>query len=316
MHLKAKTGLLTAIALGFVALYVFYDLVGEIGGYIFERRVEKVIAMIVVGGAIAFSTILFQTITNNRILTPSIIGLDSLYLLIQTIIIFLFGSSTLTMMNSHYHFLMTVGLMILFAGILYKVMFKREEHNIYFLLLMGIILGTLFQSMSSFMQVMIDPNEFQIAQDQMFASFNRINTDLLWISVALISLVSLYYLKFHKYLDVLALGREHAINLGVEYDKIVKHLLIIIAVLISVSTALVGPITFLGLIVVNIIYEYFKTYRHLYLIFGSIFVSVITLIGGQFLVERIFNFSTPLSVIINFFGGLYFIYLLIKEHKA
>jgi iron complex transport system permease protein len=220
------------------------------------------------------------------------------------------------MMNSYYHFLMTVGLMILFAGILYKVMFRREEHNIYFLLLMGIILGTLFQSMSSFMQVMIDPNEFQIAQDRMFASFNRINTDLLWISLVLILLASLYYLRFHKYLDALALGREHAINLGVEYDKIVKQLLIIIAVLISVSTALVGPITFLGLIVVNIIYEYFKTYRHLYLIWGSILISIITVVGGQFLVERIFNFSTPLSVIINFFGGLYFIYLLLKEHKV
>jgi iron complex transport system permease protein len=316
MHLKAKTGILAIIALGFVGLYVFYDLVGEIGGYIFERRIEKVIAMVVVGGAIAFSTILFQTVTNNRILTPSIIGLDSLYMLIQTIIIFLFGSSTLTMMNSYYHFLMTVGLMILFAGILYKVMFRREEHNIYFLLLMGIILGTLFQSMSSFMQVMIDPNEFQIAQDRMFASFNRINTDLLWISLVLILLASLYYLRFHKYLDALALGREHAINLGVEYDKIVKQLLIIIAVLISVSTALVGPITFLGLIVVNIIYEYFKTYRHLYLIWGSILISIITVVGGQFLVERIFNFSTPLSVIINFFGGLYFIYLLLKEHKV
>lgn len=242
-------------------------------------------------------------------------GLDSLYLLIQTIVIFLVGSTTLTMMNNHIHFLMTVGIMVLFSGVLYKVMFQGGR-NVYFLLLIGIIFGTLFQSLSSFMQILIDPNEFQIVQDKMFASFNNINTELLWIAGALILAVTLYFLRFAKYTDVLSLGRDQAVNLGVDYDYVVKQFLIIIAVLVSISTALVGPITFLGLLVVNVTYEFMKTYRHRYLLTGSLLISIITLVGGQLIVEKVFTFSTTLSVIINFVGGVYFIYLLLKESRT
>lgn len=312
---KAKLGLLAVIALALTALFMFWN-IGPNWDYVLPRRTMKIFAIILTGGAIAFSTMVFQTITNNRILTPSILGLDSLYMLIQTFVIFMFGSGTLTMMNHNVHFLMTVGLMVLFSGILYKVLFKREGQNIYYLLLIGLIFGTLFGSLSSFMQVLIDPNEFQIVQDKMFASFNNVNTDLLYISAILIVLVTIYFSRYMKYLDVLSLGRDHAINLGIHYDYVVKRLLIVVAILISISTALVGPITFLGLLVVNVTYEFLRTYQHKYLIIGSVLISIIALVGGQLIVERVFEFTTPLSVIINFVGGVYFIYLLLKENKS
>src|SRR5699024_5776061 len=232
------------------------------------------------GGAIAFSTTIFMTITNNRILTPSVMGLDSLYLLIQTFIIFVFGSKSLVMMNSNINYLVSVGIMALFSLILFRILFRGEKNNIYFLLLIGMILGTFFSSLTSFMQVLIDPNEFMVAQDRMFASINNVNTDLVYLSIALMLLVTLYYARFNKYLDVLALGKDDAINLGVPYDYVVKRLLIIVAILISIATALIGPITFLGLLVVNVAYEFLKTFRHFYLIIGSILISIIALLGG------------------------------------
>ncbi|AMA72231.1 MULTISPECIES: iron chelate uptake ABC transporter family permease subunit [Aneurinibacillus] len=315
MGYKAKTGVLAIIAAILIVLFLFIDLSGN-WDYALPRRIKKVLAIMLTGGAIAFATTVFQTITNNRILTPSILGLDSLYMLIQTFVIFIFGSATLTMMNSNVNFVISVGLMILFSGVLYKLLFKREQQNIYFLLLIGLIFGTLFQSLSSFMQVLIDPNEFQIVQDKMFASFNHINTDLLVIASISVFIVSVYFSRLTKYLDVLALGREQAINLGVDYDYVVRRLLIVVAILISISTALVGPITFLGLLVVNVTYEFLKTYQHKYLILGSIFISIIALVGGQLIVERVFTFSTTLSVIINFIGGVYFIYLLLRENRS
>jgi len=117
-------------------------------------------------------------------------------------------------------------------------------------------------------------------------------------------------------LDVIALGRYTAINLGVPYDKLVQRMLILSSVLIAVSTALVGPITFFGLIVANLSYQFFKTYKHSVLIAGSCVMSIVALVGGQWMVERIFNFDTTLSVIINFVGGVYFIYLLLKESRS
>lgn len=166
------------------------------------------------------------------------------------------------------------------------------------------------------MQVMIDPNEFLHVQDKMFASFNRIGSDLLTVSFIVVLGVAVYFWKFAKYLDVLSLGKEHAINLGINYDHVVKRLLILVAILISISTALVGPITFLGLLVANVAHQMFRTYRHSILIPGSILISIVALVGGQLIVERVFTFTTTVSVVINLIGGIYFIYLLLKENKS
>lgn len=315
MSNKVKLMVLAVLAVLLVVLFLFMDL-GSNWDYALPRRGKKILAIAVTGGVIAFSTMVFQTITNNRILTPSILGLDSLYMLVQTFVIFVFGSTSLTVLNKNINFILSVGLMVVFAGLLYKILFKREEQNIYFLLLIGLIFGTFFGSLSSFMQVLIDPNEFLLVQDKMFASFNNVNTDLLIIAIILVLAVTAYFWKFTKYLDALSLGKEQAINLGIDYDYVVKRLLIVIAVLVSISTALVGPITFLGLLVANVTHEFLKTYRHTQLILGSVLISIIALVGGQLIVERVFTFSTTLSVIINFIGGVYFIYLLLKENKS
>ncbi len=307
--------LLSVAAIAAIGAYLFYGLNGSYE-YALPRRGMKALAMLLTGVAIAYSTVVFQTITHNKILTPSIMGLDSLYMLLQTVIIFFLGSSHYLIVNKNANFFLSIAAMVVFALLLYQLMFKGSKQPIYFLLLIGIILGTFFQSISSFLQVLIDPNEFLSVQDKMFASFNNISSDLVWVAGGVIILVLIYGWRQMAELDVVSLGRETAINLGVPYDKVVRSMLVLSSILIAVSTALVGPITFFGLIVANLSYQLFKTYRHGILIAGAGIISIIALVGGQWLVERIFTFSTTLSVIVNFIGGLYFIYLLLKEAKS
>ncbi|QJC50200.1 iron chelate uptake ABC transporter family permease subunit [Paenibacillus albicereus] len=284
--------------------------------YALPRRLKKVAAIVLTGFAIALSTVLFQTITNNRILTPSIIGMDALYNLLQTLLVFAFGSVGFLVIDKQANYLLSVGLMMVFSALLYRVLFRRENSSIYLLLLTGLIFGTLFQSGASFMQALIDPDDFLVVQSKMFASFNNIEYDLLVLSSILIGAVLLAYWRLSPYMDALSLGRDHAVNLGIPYEKVTRRLLILIAVLVAVSTALVGPITFLGLLVANTAYQFLGTYRHSTLITGAALVSVIALVGGQFLVEHVFTFSTTISVIINFVGGVYFLYLLLKENRS
>ena len=316
MAIKKRLSILGILAIILIFLFIVIGLSSRNWEYLLSKRLPKLAAIVITGVSIASSSMVFQTITNNRILTPSVLGLDSLYILIQTFILFVLGSTSILVINKNLNFLLSVGLMIVFSSFLYRFLFKKEKNNIMTLLLVGVILGTLFQSISSFMQMMIDPNEFLHIQDKMFASFNNINTDLLLISVIIAFLVGLYSYKYFKLLDVLSLGRENAINLGVDYDKVTRRMLFIVCILVSISTALVGPITFLGLLVVNLAREFLTTYKHKYLILAAILISVVGLVGGQLLAERIFNFSTPISVVINFVGGIYFIYLLLKENAA
>ncbi|MFP3719090.1 iron chelate uptake ABC transporter family permease subunit [Niallia circulans] len=316
MQPRVKLIILAIVAVLLISIFMLIKVSGNNWEYVIPRRAIKIIAILLTGGCIAFTSMVFQTITNNRILTPSILGLDSLYLFIQTVVVFVFGSSTMTVMNSNINFLLSVVLMVFFSSILYKLFFRRDNQNILLLLLIGIVLGSFFSSLSSFMQVLIDPNEFLIIQDKMFASFNNVNTNILIISIIIVAIVSIYVTRYSKFFDVMSLGRDQAINLGIDYEKVVRSMLIVVSILVSVSTALVGPITFLGLLVVNLAREFLKTYKHRTLITGSILLSIISLVGGLLIVERVFTFTTTISVIINFVGGVYFIYLLLKERKA
>ncbi|EDU38912.1 iron chelate uptake ABC transporter, FeCT family, permease protein [Clostridium sporogenes ATCC 15579] len=315
MKCRRRVVLLGVFSIALIVLFIFTGISKGNYDYVLPRRFLKVLAISLTAGSIAFSSMIFQTITNNRILTPSVLGLDSLYMFIQTFVVFIFGANSMVVMSSNFNFLISVSLMVVFSMILYKFLFKREDKNIFFLLLTGLIFGTLFQSLAAFMQTIIDPNAFLVIQDKMFASFNKVNTDVILISIIVILLVIAYIYDYVKVLDVMLLGREQAINLGVSYDKVVKKMLIVVSILVSISTALVGPITFLGLLSVNLTYEFINTYKHKYLIIGSVFISIIALVGGQFIVERFLNFGTTLSVIINFIGGIYFMYLLLKESK-
>lgn len=296
-------------------LFLVYGLNPNSYQYALSRRIPKLIAIAMTGSGIAVSSVIFQTVTNNRILTPSVLGLDSLYNLFQTLIVFSLGSLNVALMGSNLNFLIAGGLMIIFSLLLFKMMFRRENTNLFFLLMIGMIFGTLFSSLSSFMQMVMDPNEFLIVQNKMFASFNNVKSSLLGISTITMGLTLFWVLKDAKKLDVIALGKEQAINLGIDYDRMVRKMLVAVAILVSVSTVLVGPITFLGILVTNLAYQMIKDYRHSIVIPTSILLSLLALIGGQFLVERVFQFNTTIGVIINFVGGLYFIYILLKEER-
>ncbi|MCC0719621.1 iron chelate uptake ABC transporter family permease subunit [Clostridioides sp. ZZV14-6105] len=312
LSLNKKIYLMTALLLISMVLFLTYGIDMNNLDYALSQRIPKVLAMILGGGCIAFTTVVFQTITNNQILTPSVLGLDSLYVMIQTIIVFIFGATSILIINENYNFIINVTIMIVASMLLYRALFERKENNIFFLILVGIVFGTLFKSATTFIQVMIDPNEFLALQTSIMASLNNINTNVLLIAFIIVIATIPFIYDDIKYLDVLSLGREQAINLGVDFDKVVKKMIILIAILVSVSTALIGPMTFLGLLLANIAREVFKTYKHTYLILGSILLGIITLIIGQFFIQHIFKFDTTLSVVINFIGGIYFIQLLLK----
>ena len=315
MKNNKKLIILSIVAVALIGLFLTIGVNSANYQYAMYRRIPKVIAMVLTGAAIGFSSLIFQTVTNNRILTPSILGLDSLYVLLQTTVVFLLGSSSVLITNGNINFIITIVVMIAFSAVLYKFVFRKGTKNIFTILLIGVICGTLFESLTNFMQVLIHPTEFLTVQDKMMASFNNVNTDIMLLASIVIILSIAYCYDIVKVLDVMSLGRDEAISLGVDYDKMSKKILVIVVILTSVSTALVGPITFLGLLVVNIARQMINTYKHEVLGLATIIISVIALVGGQLIVEQLLDFGTSVSVIINFIGGIYFIYLVMKERN-
>ncbi|EMZ6568233.1 TPA: iron chelate uptake ABC transporter family permease subunit [Campylobacter jejuni] len=311
--MRKKMLILSFLTLGMIGIFIFVGLNG-FDEYALKSRFLQIAAIIIVAICIAVSTVIFQTLCNNKILTPAIIGLDSLYMLLQSALIFSFGAANLSVYKNDINFLITLVCMVVFSLGLYKILFSSDR-SIYLIMLLGLVFGTLFSTLSSFFEVLIDPDEFMVIQGRMFASFDNIAFDVLILAYIISFLSFIWIFRYMKFLDPLNLGKDLAINLGINYQKISKQLMIIIAILTSISTALVGPITFLGLLVVNITYELFKTVKHSILLSACILISILALLGGVFFVSRVFDYNATISVVINFLGGIYFIYLVLKGNK-
>ncbi|WP_153260366.1 enterochelin ABC transporter permease CeuC [Campylobacter coli] len=311
--MRKKILILAFLTLIMALVFVFAGL-KDFDEYALKNRFLQIAAIVIVAICIAISTVIFQTLCNNKILTPAIIGLDSLYMLLQSALVFSLGSANLSVYRNDINFLITLACMVVFSLGLYKILFSSDK-SIYLIMLLGLIFGTLFSTLNSFFEILIDPDEFMIIQGRMFASFDNVAFDVLVLAYIVTLLSFIWIFRYMKFLDPLSLGKDLSINLGINYQKISKHLMIIIAILTSISTALVGPITFLGLLVVNITYELFKTAKHSILLLACILISILALLGGVFFVSRIFDYNTTISVIINFLGGIYFIYLVLKGNK-
>lgn len=304
----------TVLTLTTIAVCVLFMTLGARGSWSFVLpfRGVKLFGLALVGIAIALSTVMFQTIINNRILTPSIMGFDALYALIQTILVFMFGAADVSAFDKRLMFVAETGLMLLFAMLLYRWLFSATSRSLHLLLLVGIVFGVLFRSISGFMQRIIDPTEFLILQDRLFASFNSIDQTLLVISTIILGgCIVASWLMLPK-LDVLALGREHAIALGLNHRLMVSITLLLVIVMVSVSTALVGPVSFFGLLVANLAYLLMPTARHAIILPTAALLGIIFLAGGQVILERVFGLDTALSVVIEFVGGIFFLLLVIR----
>lgn len=314
-QLYLKYFVLSVSIVFFLFLYLTINTRGQLT-FAMNLRSQRIIPFILVAFASTVSTITFQTMTQNVILTPNIIGLDALYSLLQTVIFFFFGMNHILASNQHLNFLVSLLLMIGGSLGMFWIFFKKYPGKIYLLLMTGLILGTFFNSFSQFLQVIIDPNEYDSLFSRTIASFNRVDVNLVNISL-LIAVPSMVYLfRQSKTLDVLHLGREYALNLGIDIDAFYLKLFILISILTAVTTALVGPVSFLGFIGANIAYKVFSTYRHTILFIGGSLVSILFILIGQLVVEHVFKLQTTLGVVIQFAGGVYFLAILFKERNG
>lgn len=283
--------------------------------YAMKLRIPKVIAMIITAFAIGAATIIFQSVINNTIVTPCLLGMNALYTLIHTSVVFVLGSGSILFTNDNLSFLVDLVLMGIIATVVYSWLFKMTGHNVLYVLLVGTVLTSFFSSIQSTLTRVMDPNEYDTLLTSLVASFSNINSEIIIFSVIILALIAVIFRKELALLDVITLGKEQAINLGVDYDRCIRRLLLAVTLCIAVATAMVGPISFLGLIIANISRQLLKTYRHTQLIAGAALMGVIALIGGQFIVERVFVYSIPISVFITVAGGIYFLYLILKGSR-
>lgn len=284
--------------------------------YAMKIRTPKLMVMLITAFAIGGASIVFQSVIRNTIVTPCLLGMNALYTLIHTAVVFFLGSASVIASNANLSFAVDVVLMGIIATVIYSWIFKKTKHNVLYVLLVGTVLTSFFGSIQTTLTRVMDPNEYDNLLNTLVASFNNINSEIIVFCLVLLAAIVLVLRKELALLDVLTLGKEQAINLGVDYDHCIRRLLLGVTLCIAVATAMVGPISFLGLIIANLSRQLLKTYRHSQLIVGSALFGMIVLVGGQLIVEHIYVYAVPISVFITVGGGMYFLYLLLTRKKV
>lgn len=278
-------------------------------------RGKKLLALMVVGYAIGVSTLLFQTLTHNPILTPSLLGFDSLYVLLQSSLVFFLGAISFTSLDPIAKFTLEIVLMFGASLLLFKLLFSKSSQDLTRLILVGVIFGVLFRSLSTLIARLINPDDFVVVQSASYAQFNTVNPQLLGISVFICAITAICVWRWRYQCDVLMLGKSQAINLGIHYQRLAFGLLTIIAILVATATALVGPVTFFGLLVCALTN---RIARHMYhserLILVSL-VAMICLVLGQTVFEQVLGMAGVLSVVIELVGGLVFLLLIFTTQR-
>lgn len=279
-------------------------------------RLPTLLCMVIASVAIGVATLIFQSIVNNRIVTPALLGMNSIYSFLHTAAVFVFGTSSALYLNANLSFAVDLISMGVVGTLVYWYLFKKTGHNILYIMLIGTVLSSFFGSVQTAMVRVMNPDEYDALLTTLVADFNNVGGEIILFAVIALAAIAFVLRKDLKLLDVITMGRDQAINLGVDYDNTIRRLLFGVVLCMAVATATIGPVSFLGLIVANLSRQIFRTYRHSHLIAGASLLGMLALIGGQLVSQHVFHFTVPVSTFVTIAGGVYFLYLLLSKKGA
>lgn len=280
-----------------------------------QRRADALIAMAIVAVCQAMATVSFHTVTNNRILTPSIMGFESLYVAINTATIFFLGASGLNDARTVPTFLMQMAVMVGLSLVLYSWLLTNRKQNMHAMLLVGVVIGGGLGSLSTFMQRMLTPSEFDVLTARLFGSVNNAESEYYPIAIPIVAIATTLLVLNARKLNVISLGADVSINLGVNHKAHAIYTLVLVSLLMATTTALVGPMTFLGFLVATLAYQFADTYDHRYIFPMAVGLAFLVLIAAYFLMQHVFSAQGVVSIIIELVGGSVFLFVIMRKGR-
>lgn len=280
-----------------------------------EMRVTSLVVMAVVAICQAVATITFQTVTNNRIITPSIMGFESLYTVIQTAAVYTLGVAGVVALQGPGQFLAQVAAMVGLSVLLYGWLLRGRYANIQVMLLVGIIMGGGLGAVSTFMQRLLSPSEFDVLSARLFGSVTNASAEYLPFAIPLVIVATTLIWLNARTLNVIAMGRDVCINVGVDHGRQTIYYLVMVSVLMAVSTALVGPMTFFGFLVATLTYQLAGTHDHRRLLPLGALTGFVVLAGAYFVMNHVFYAQGVVSIIIELVGGTVFLVVIMRKGR-
>lgn len=275
----------------------------------YNIRLSRTFLVVISGGALALSGIIFQTIFKNPLVSPDVLGVSSGCSVGAVLSIVLLGGSVLITQIMTFIFGVLV---VLFSMFLSKFV---KSDRILGLVLAGIIMGSIASSVIMLLKLVADPNRhLQAIEFWLMGGFNNATWQqfyIVFLPIVIITII-LYFLRYK--INILSLGDEEAKSLGLNV-KIIRTVVILLStLLVALVVSFAGVVSWVGLLSPHIVKMYSKEdiVRNFSL---SFLTGAILLLVSDVLARTLFTIELPISIVTSFIGAIFLIILLIKNKK-
>ncbi|QUL81291.1 iron chelate uptake ABC transporter family permease subunit [Brevibacterium sp. SMBL_HHYL_HB1] len=304
-----------AVALGLLAWDNPMPITDDGFWLIAQLRMKNLVVLAIVALSQAFATVAFQTVTNNRIITPSIMGFESLYVAIQTGAMYFFGVTAIVDLKGLTPFAIQLVVMVGLSLALYGWLLSGRYGSVAIMLLIGVVIGGGLGSIATFMQRTLTPSEFDILSARLFGSIANSDSAYLPLAIPLCVLACIAIFASSGRLNVLALGRDTTSNLGLNHRFEMMKILFFVSILMAVSVSMIGPMVFLGFLVAMLAYQFSDTYDHKYILPMAALIAFTILGGAYFIMKNIFYAQGVVSIIVEVVGGVAFLIVIMRKGR-
>lgn len=314
--MKKRYLILLLIILSFISIFIGVKDIGikdilsfnqEDVQIMYLSRLPRLISIIIAGIGMSIAGLIMQQISRNKFVSPTTAAtVDSAkFGVLISIMLMNNASSTRKMLVA---FIFALAGTFLFMEILKRVKFK----NAIFIPLIGMMLGNIIDSISTFFAYRFDL--VQNISTWLQGDFSMIikgRYELLYISIPMIFIAFIYANKF----TVAGMGEDFAANLGLNYNRVVNIGIGLVALISALTIITVGRIPFLGLIIPNIVTKIQgdnmeKNIGHTAL-FGAVFLLACDIVSRII----IYPYEISISLTVGIIGSIVFLYLIFRGNK-
>lgn len=280
---------------------------------IWEIRLPRILAAVILGGALSVSGFLLQTFFGNPIAGPFVLGISSgAKLIVALTMIFLLGKSIVA----------TSGVMIIaaFTGSMismgFVLLIAKKVNQMSMLVISGIMIGYICSAVTDFVVTFADDSNIVNLHNWSMGSFSGTTWENVSTMTVVVMTALIITFLMSKPIGAYQLGEGYAQNMGVNIKAFRIALILLSSILSACVTAFAGPISFVGIAVPHLVKSLLKTSKPLLVIpacflGGAVFCLFCDLIARTVFAPTELSISSVTAV----FGAPIVIYIMIHRKK-
>lgn len=280
---------------------------------VWQIRLPRILAAILLGGALSVSGFLLQTFFGNPIAGPFVLGISSgAKLVVSLVMIFLLSKGIASSS--------AVMILAAFAGAMISMGFillvSRKVKRMSMLVICGVMIGYICSAITDFVVTFADDSNIVNLHNWSMGSFSGTSWGNVQVCtvVVLISLLPAFLMS--KPISAYQLGENYAQNMGVNIKAFRVSLILLSSILSATVTAFAGPISFVGIAVPHLIKSLMKTAKPILVIPGCFLGGAVFCLFCDLIARTVFA-PTELSIssVTAVFGAPIVIYMMVRKQR-